>query len=101
MKTLTHTFKGKEIKLFPVSAFADMINRDRQTIKRWEREGMIPKAPFTKKHGDKNVRLYPEYFIKAVKTVVRLMKIRKGATFDKIIVKRKIFTEIEKQKEKL
>ena len=102
MKTLKHKLpSGAEIKLFPVGTLADMIDRDRQTIKRWEKNGMIPKAPFTTHHGKKLVRLYPEYFGRALRRVIKNMGIRKGKSFDAMIVKRKIFNELEKEKNKL
>jgi len=100
MKSIIHNVKGKPIKLHPVSIFASYINRDKQTIKRWEKEGILPKAPFSVPHGDKEVRLYPDYFLRAVKSVVEELKLRRGLVFDKALAKSRIQRAIREEKEK-
>lgn len=99
MQTLTHKLpNGKEIRLVTVFTLGVAINRDRQTIKRWEKQGILPKAPFSTKRGKMNVRLYPEYFVTALQKIVRELGLARGVALDKIISKAKIYEEIEKAK---
>lgn len=92
------TASGKEIKLYSVQMFAVAINRDRQTVKRWERDGIIPKAPFERKRGKTKMRLYPDYFVKAVGLVIKSLGMARGKSLDKIISKAKIYEAVDKFK---
>ena len=90
---------GKELRLFSVQMFAIAIGRDRQTVKKWEKKGLIPKAPFMKKRGKIQMRLYPEYFVKAVDNIIKKFKLARGVEVDPIIVKAKIWQEIDRLKQ--
>lgn len=49
---------GKEVELFTVGALAQAMERSSQTIREWERYGVIPKAPFEVGEGRGKRRLY-------------------------------------------
>jgi hypothetical protein len=101
MRAIVHVnAQGKKIRLYSVQLFAMAVGRDKQTIKRWERMNILPKAPFSKKRGKVTMRLYPEYFVKAVSKVMEELKIARGKQLDPIISKAKIWAEIDIQKAK-
>ena len=66
---------GKEVELFTIGELADRLDRQRQTIRKWERDGRIPKATFRSKSGQ---RLYTQAQIDAVVRVVDKYGIRQG-----------------------
>ena len=101
MKAVIHKAGGKEMRLFSVQMFAIAVGKDRQTIKKWEKRGLISKAPFMKKRGKIQMRLYPEYFVKAVDNIIKKFKIARGVEVDPIIVKAKIWQEIDRLKKEL
>ncbi len=98
MKTVNYEIEGVNVVLYPVSTFAASINRDRQTVKLWEKLKLLPKAPFSSFQGKREIRLYPEWFITATNKIIDAMQIRKGKAVDKIIFSSKLRKEIEAQK---
>ena len=50
------TIGGREIELFGISELADALNRKPVTIRKWEREGHIPNATYTKPGINKDPR---------------------------------------------
>lgn len=98
MNTITHNLDGVNVTLYPVGTFASAINRDRQTVKLWEKMQILPKAPFSQMHGKREVRLYPEWFITAANKIIEAMDIRRGKQMDKIIFASKLRKEIDVQK---
>lgn len=60
---------GREVELFSIGQLATALNRKPATIRKWEQDGTIPKATFTKpgadhKHGRR--RLYSRAQIEAL-----------------------------------
>ena len=99
MQTIKHVLpNGKEIKLVTIYTLALAVSKDRQTLKRWERLGILPKAPFSTSRGKIQIRLYPEYYVMAVKKIIEVLGIDRGIPLDKIISKAKIYSEIDKAK---
>jgi hypothetical protein len=47
---------GKIVEFFPIGVLADALNRKTVTIRKWETEGVIPKASFLKPSKNKDVR---------------------------------------------
>lgn len=66
----TYTIAGKEVELFSISQLAEALNRKPVAIRKWEHEGVIPKATFVKpgKDGDPRGRrrLYSREQVEAV-----------------------------------
>jgi len=99
MQTIKHRLpNGKEIKLVTIFTLALAVSKDRQTLKRWERMGILPKAPFSISRGKTQIRLYPEYYVIALQKIIKELGIDRGVPLDKIISKAKIYSEIEKLK---
>lgn len=50
------TVGNREVELFTISQLATALNRKAVTIRKWEQEGVIPKATYSKPGKDKDVR---------------------------------------------
>lgn len=71
----TYIINGKEVELFTIGELADRLDRQRQTIRKWEREGIIPAATFRSKAGR---RLYTSEQINAIIKVVEKYDLKQG-----------------------
>lgn len=68
---------GKELELFTIGELCDRLDRERQTIRKWERDGIIPPAQYRSKSGR---RLYTKQQIDAIVSVVEKYNIKQGIT---------------------
>ena len=67
--------KGKRIAFYSIGEFASMIDRDSQTIRKWEYGGVLPPTVFKRRTG---VRIYPEPVVMEVKKLCKKYKLRQG-----------------------
>jgi hypothetical protein len=69
----TFTIGGKEIELFTISQLAFYLNRKPVTIRKWESEGVIPKATYSKPGINKDPRGRRRLYSRAqVEALVRI-----------------------------
>lgn len=97
---------GRHVEFYSIGQLAAMLNRSAVTVRRWERQGIIPRATFIKSGQDNDDRgkrrLYSRAQIEGMVTAAReegilddLSKgIRDTKFTDKVI---KIFSELEKK----
>lgn len=71
----TYIIGGKEQKLYTIGELCRRLDRQRQTIRKWERYGYIPSAQYRSKT---NRRLYTEAQINAIVRVVEKYGIKQG-----------------------
>jgi len=71
----TYIINGVETELFTIGELADQLDRQRQTIRKWEREGIIPAATFRSKSGR---RLYTRKQINAIVDTVNAFELKQG-----------------------
>lgn len=66
---------GMERTMYTSGDLADALDRQRQTIRKWESLGVIPKTPFRSKS---NRRLYTQEQIKAIVSCVEKYDLKQG-----------------------
>lgn len=71
----TYTIQGKDVDLFTIGELADQLDRQRQTIRKWEKQGIIPAATFRSKSGR---RLYTTKQIDAIVNTVNQFELKQG-----------------------
>jgi MerR family regulatory protein len=71
----TYVINGRETELFTIGELAEQLDRQRQTIRKWEREGIIPAATFRSKAGR---RLYTRPQITAIVDTVNNFELKQG-----------------------
>ena len=69
------TVKGKKVTFYSIGEFAAEIDRDSQTIRKWEYKGVLPPTAFKRRTG---VRIYPEEMVKQVKKLCKKYKLQQG-----------------------
>lgn len=75
---------GEKRTMFTTGDLARRLDRQDQTIRKWERQGIIPKTPFRSKT---NRRLYTEEQVMAIVDCVEKYKLKPGvATPSEFIV---------------
>lgn len=67
--------KGKKVTFYTIGEFANMIERDSQTIRKWEYKGVLPPTVFKRRTG---VRIYPEALVMQVKKLTKKYKLQQG-----------------------
>ena len=67
--------RGQRVTFYTIGEFADMIERDSQTIRKWEYKGVIPPTVFKRRTG---VRIYPEQLVFKVKKLCKKYKLQQG-----------------------
>lgn len=72
----TYIVSGKELELYSIGALCERLEREGQTIKKWEKSGIIPPAQFRSKTGR---RLYTKAQIEAIVDTVERFNIRQGS----------------------
>lgn len=71
----TYNIQGKDVDLFTIGELADQLDRQRQTIRKWEKQGIIPAATFRSKSGR---RLYTARQIEAIVNTVNQYELKQG-----------------------
>lgn len=71
---------NKEIDLYTIGELAEQLDRQRQTIRKWEKDGIIPPATYRSKSGR---RLYTEKQIKAIVDMVNAFELKQGMAIPK------------------
>jgi len=67
--------KGKKVTFYTIGEFASFIERDSQTIRKWEYKGVLPPTVFKRRTG---VRIYPEAQVFCVKKLIKKFKLQQG-----------------------
>lgn len=69
----TFTIGGREVELFTISQLAYYLNRKPVTIRKWEQDGVIPKATFVKPGANQDPRGRRRLYSRAqVEALVRI-----------------------------
>lgn len=70
-KPRLYTVKGREVEFFITGVLAAVLNRESGTIRKWESEGIIPKATFIAPSDDKRGkrRLYTKAQIEGIRQI--------------------------------
>lgn len=68
---------GENVKMYYVGTLAKRLNRCSESVRSWERKGIIPRTWFTDKFGK---RLYTEEMIKEIKKCADRNKIVRGSS---------------------
>jgi hypothetical protein len=71
----TYIINGQEVMLFKIGDLCDRLERQRQTVCKWEKSGIIPQAQFRSKTGR---RLYTKEQIDAIVETVNDFNLRQG-----------------------
>lgn len=66
---------GKTLELFTIGELASRLDRQRQTLRKWERDGVIPQAVF---RSGSNRRLYTRNQIEVIVRCVKKYNIKQG-----------------------
>jgi hypothetical protein len=66
---------GQDTEFFTIGELADKLDRQRQTLRKWEREGTIPQAQYRSKTGR---RLYTKQQIDAIIQTVDKYGLKQG-----------------------
>jgi hypothetical protein len=75
MSEKTYTVGGKDLKLYTIGHLCERLERENQTIRKWEKDGLIPPAQYRSKTGK---RLYTKEQIEAIAGVVEKFNLRQG-----------------------
>lgn len=75
MEGKIYTIGGKELEMFTLGVLAKCLDRDSQTVRKWELNGIIPQATY---RSASNHRLYTRRQIEAIVQCVRKHNIRAG-----------------------
>lgn len=70
-----YTINGVDIEMFPIGELSRQLDRQRQTIRKWEKAGIIPQAVY---RSGADRRLYTRRQIEAIVKVVREYDIKQG-----------------------
>ena len=71
----TYIIDGKELEMFTMGELADRLDRQGQTLRKWEKQGIIPQAIY---RSGSNRRLYTRNQIEAIVEVVEKYQIKQG-----------------------
>jgi hypothetical protein len=66
---------GQDVEFFTSGELADALDRQRQTIRKWEKEGTIPQAQYRSKTGR---RLYTKEQVTAILSTVEKYGLKQG-----------------------
>jgi hypothetical protein len=75
MSEKIYMVKGQDMKLYTIGELCTRLERENQTVRKWEKAGLIPPAQFRSKTGR---RLYTELQIAAIVKVVEKYNLRQG-----------------------
>lgn len=81
---------GVYIELFPISELANALGRTTQTVRKWEANGVIPKAIFRDKSKK---RLYSREQIELIVKVAEEENIRQGEALERTNFSKRIFAK--------
>jgi hypothetical protein len=75
MSGKVYVIEGKELEMFTIGELAQRLDRQRQTLRKWENNGIIPQAIY---RSGANRRLYTKNQIEAIVTCVEKHQIKQG-----------------------
>ena len=75
MTSKIYTIDGVDLEMFTIGELAQRLDRQLQTLRKWEKLGIIPQATY---RSGTNRRLYTENQIKAIVDLVDKYKIKQG-----------------------
>lgn len=75
MSGKTYVIDGKELEMFTIGELAFRLDRQRQTLRKWENNGIIPQAIY---RSGANRRLYTKGQIEAIVDCVNKHQIKQG-----------------------
>jgi hypothetical protein len=75
MSGKTYIIEGKELEMFTIGELAQRLDRQRQTLRKWENNGIIPQAIY---RSGANRRLYTKNQIEAIVECVKTHQIKQG-----------------------
>lgn len=70
-----YVIEGKELEMFTIGELAQRLDRQRQTLRKWENNGIIPQAIY---RSGANRRLYTKNQIEAIVGCVIKHQIKQG-----------------------
>jgi DNA-binding transcriptional MerR regulator len=70
-----YVIEGKELEMFTIGELAKRLDRQRQTLRKWENNGIIPQAIY---RSGANRRLYTKNQIDAIVKCVNEHQIKQG-----------------------
>ena len=79
-KPRVYTINNVELEMFTIGELAQRLDRQRQTLRKWEKQGLIPQAIYRSKAGR---RLYTKNQIEAIVDCVVKFKIKQGQPIPK------------------
>lgn len=92
-KYKTTVINGEEVKLYYIGEVARRLCRTPVTVRKWESEGIIPKAWFNDKNGR---RLYTEEQVRLLVKYSRRYHIHHGKPIKSTYFSQHVFAEFEK-----
>lgn len=75
-----YVIEGKELEMFTIGELAQRLDRQRQTLRKWENNGIIPQATY---RSGANRRLYTKNQIEAIVACVEKHQIKQGQPIPK------------------
>ena len=75
MSGKVYVIEGKELEMFTIGELAQRLDRQRQTLRKWENNGIIPQAIY---RSGANRRLYTQNQIEAIVQCVLKHEIKQG-----------------------
>lgn len=74
-KPKTYIINNKELEMYTIGELAQRLDRQRQTLRKWEKQGIIPQAIY---RSGADRRLYTKNQIEAIVSCVEKYKIKQG-----------------------
>ena len=94
--TKEYAVNGKLIPLYTIGKLAFAIGRDTTTVREWERNGIIPRAGFRNKRGE---RLYTRAEIEALERIVNEENVQAGVALANTKLTQRAFAEWKRLRE--
>ena len=79
-KPKTYVINNVELEMFTIGDLAQRLDRQRQTLRKWEKQGLIPQAIY---RSGANRRLYTKNQIDAIVACVEKFQIKQGQPIPK------------------
>lgn len=93
MKPRTYTVKGVEVEFFTVGQLAAALGRKAVTIRKWEHDGIIPRATFQAPNPKKDDRARRRLYSRAQAEGIVQIAVEEGLMISATKVSRTRFTE--------
>ena len=78
-----YTIDGVELEMFTNGFIGKLLNREAQTIRKWEQQGIIPQATY---RNASNRRMYTKNQVLAIVNCVRKYELKQGTPIPKEFV---------------